>query len=524
MSAAARGTLGNAAIVEVVPQTGIPRPGQRVGFAVVVKNTCTVPVRQLQIGLAVDGILESAEMQTISELSPAETRVVGLTARFEKPGLRVVTAFLSGDDLAGDNYLDQVVEVRDKVKVLVVDGTLNPREPERSSSFFLVNALMPASEDKQGEHYLQAEVVNPRQAGGELLKDKAICILANVPLAGEGLADADTPTGEFTDALADFVRKGGGLLIYGGDKVSAEAYNKTLGALGLLPVALTDAVSYPLDKPVSLDRKSAGLSGFDHFRTDDYFEKMNVFPIAKALGLDEPGRTAAKVVLRYSNGKPAVVTRKVGFGEVMFVGTSADPGYKARSHEPTWNWLPLWGHGFVPLVAAKINYLLHCQSQNHNSTVGEAIRYVPIPAMATSSFVLVPPADRTAAKISLLPEGPRVPLGLATIDDDRPLVVTPVLVRAGVYWLTTRDNDVADRKPFAVVADLRESADLQTLTDGDIDRQLGFAPIHVTVKEEEPALFAAERTNREWTPLLLWLVMAMAVGESLLAWFCGRPW
>jgi hypothetical protein len=523
-------TLANAAIVDVVPQTGIPRPGMRVGFAVVVRNTSTLPVHQLQVGLAVEGAVDGAETQTIAELPAGEARVVALTARFDKPGLRVVTAFLSNDDLPGDNYLDRIVEVRDKVKVLVVDGNLNLRDAERSSSFFLVNALTPAPEEKKGDYYLQADVIPPRQAGGELLKDKAICILVNVPLAGDAAVDPDSPTAEFTDALASFVRKGGGLLIYGGDKVSAEAYNKTLGGAGLLPVPLADAIAFPLDKPVALDRKSAALPGFDHFRTDEYYEKLNVFPIAKTMVQEEPGRIskgeagAARVIFRYSNGTPAVVSRKVGFGEVLVVGTSADPGYKPRSHEPTWSWLPLWGQGFVPLVEAKINYLLGRQSQSHNITVGEALRYVPPAPTALSSFVVVPPADRTGAKVSLLPEGQRVPLGLAQTENDRPLVVTPPLVKAGVYWLTTRDNDPADRKPFAVAADLRESADLQTLPDVEIDRQLDFAPIHITVKEEQPAVFASERTNREWTPWLLWGVLTLAVGESLLAWFCGRAW
>ncbi|HYV34997.1 MAG TPA: hypothetical protein VE988_04780, partial [Gemmataceae bacterium] len=100
----------------------------------------------------------------------------------------------------------------------------------------------------------------------------------------------------------------------------------------------------------------------------------------------------------------------------------------------------------------------------------------------------------------------------------------PGLLRAGVYWLTTRENDPGDRTPFAVAPDLRESANLDLLKDDEIDRQLGFTPVHVTVKEEQPAVFASERTNREWTSTILWLVLALAVGESMLAWFCGRAW
>jgi hypothetical protein len=516
-------TPANAAIVEVVPQSGIPRPGHRIGFAVVVKNTASISLSQLQVGLAVDGMQDNAEMQTIPVLPAGDTRVVALTARFDKPGPRIVTAFLTGDDLPGDNYLDRVVEVRDKVKVLVVDGNLNLREPERSSSFFLVNALAPAPEEKQSDYYLQADVIGPRQAGGELLKDKAVCILANVPMAD----DADAPTMEFLDALNGYVHKGGSLLIYGGDNVSFAAYNKVLGSL--LPVPLGEAVAFPLDKPVSLDRKSVALPDFDHLRTDTYFEKLSVFPIVKTVSQEEPGRSAkgqasaARVVIRYSNGQPAIVTRKVGAGEVMFVGTSADPGYKAGSRDPTWNWLPLWGHGFVPLVEAKLNFFLRSQSQSHNGVAGEQLHHVPSADKEQKSFVLVPPGDRTPGKGPLLPEAARLPLGLPQKDNDRSLVVSPALSRAGVYWLTTRDGESVDRIPFAVAADVRESADLQTMSDADIDRQLGFAPIHLTVREEESVQFAAERTNREWTNTLLWLVLAMALGETLLAWYCGRP-
>ena len=75
-----------------------------------------------------------------------------------------------------------------------------------------------------------------------------------------------------------------------------------------------------------------------------------------------------------------------------------------------------------------------------------------------------------------------------------------------------------------MAADTRESLNLEALGDAEIDRQLGFAPVHVTVKEDQTPEFGAARTNREWTVWLLWLVLALAVGESLLAWFCGRGW
>jgi hypothetical protein len=522
--------LATAAVLDIVPQKDIPRPGQRIGFAVVVQNTGTLPIRNVQVSLAVDGAFDSAETQPLAELPPGARAVVPMAVRFEKPGLRIVTAFLSNDDLPGDNYLDRVIEVHDKVRILVVDGNLNLRDPERSSSYYLLHALSPVAEEKKAEYYLQPELVTPRQAGGELLKDKAICILTNVPVAEDAFVDPEAPTQEFLDALAGFVKKGGGLMIFGGDKVSAASYNKVLGKAGVLPLPLTDIETYDIKEGVvGINPKSAGLVAFDHFRSDELFAPLKDFPIIKTLGMQEPAKDAkapdtARVVFRYTNGKPAIVTRKVGFGEVLVVGTSADPGHKPQSTEWTWNWLHIARPAFVPLVESMLNHLLHSQSQSYNSTVGEPLRFAPPPEMAPRNFLLVTPGDRTAVKGDLLPKGPTVALGLAQKETDRPLVVASGLARAGVYWLTTRENDPGDRTPFAIAPDLRESTALESMSEAEIDRQLGFSPVHITVKEDEPPVFAAERTNREWTHWFLWLVLGLALGESLLAWFCGRAW
>ena len=58
----------------------------------------------------------------------------------------MLTATVEHDDLDGDNRFDQVVLVRDQVRVLVVDGAPNEREPEKSSSYFLMHALRPVQE------------------------------------------------------------------------------------------------------------------------------------------------------------------------------------------------------------------------------------------------------------------------------------------------------------------------------------------------------------------------------------------
>jgi hypothetical protein len=120
----------------------------------------------------------------------------------------------------------------------------------------------------------------------------------------------------------------------------------------------------------------------------------------------------------------------------------------------------------------------------------------------------------------------------------RPVVSADGLHRAGVYYLTTADRSEgganrdaragADkaplRVPFAVVPDLRESASLETLSDAQLDERLGFRPVHLKSDGNVNIVNATERTNQEWTLWLLVAVLALVVGEALLAWFCGRAW
>jgi hypothetical protein len=75
--------------------------------------------------------------------------------------------------------------------------------------------------------------------------------------------------------------------------------------------------------------------------------------------------------------------------------------------------------------------------------------------------------------------------------------------------------------PIAVVPDLRESENLDSFTDSQIDERLGFQPVHLTAGRDAAAL---ERVSHEWTPWLLLAVLLLAIAELVLAWWCGRAW
>src|SRR5207253_1456429 len=158
------------------------------------------------------------------------------SAPCDKPGLHVVTAEVGPDDLAADNKLDLVINVREQVRVLVVDGAIDEREPEKSASFFLLHALAPVKDADRGKYFLQPRLVSPSRAAAALLDDKDICILVNVPAEDDRARRITGISTEFVDALARFVRGGKPLWMIAGDRVVPEAYNRVLGKLSAVPL------------------------------------------------------------------------------------------------------------------------------------------------------------------------------------------------------------------------------------------------------------------------------------------------
>jgi hypothetical protein len=75
-----------------------------------------------------------------------------------------------------------------------------------------------------------------------------------------------------------------------------------------------------------------------------------------------------------------------------------------------------------------------------------------------------------------------------------------------------------------VVPDLRESEDLASLQPKELDEMLGFQAVHLMASDDGSVFSAAERLKREWTVWLLVALLALVIGETILAWFCGRAW
>lgn len=497
----------NATLIGVSPQTGLAHTTDRVGFAVLVKNTGKGQLNDLKVSLTPDGDERRRETQPLPRLDPGETRSITLTSRWSEPGLHTVTARVQSDDLAADDRFDHVVRVRDKVRVLVVDGSPNEREPEKASTFYLLHALLPVKDADKPKYYLQPTLVSPARAAPQLLMDHDICILSNVAVEREGNKVGELLPPEFVTGLDRFVREGKTLIVFAGERVNPESYTKVmLDRWPLLPLRPTSVVSFTEATEVGIDRQSLTDAAFAKFRDDETYQTFGQVKTRKMIdGTEltaEEGRGASRVLIRASNGKPLLATRTVGAGTVAMMTTSADV---------SWTDLPLWVNAYVPLVDAMLAHVLLAEADAHNVSARNGIKWT------------VPAADAERPHVMVRPDGQRVRLGLPEPVQGRPRISAPDTPMSGLYRLQPSDAADSAGVPFAVNFDIDEATHPELMPDDRINERFGFTPIHLRVTDDLSPFQGGERSKLEWTPKLLWLLLALALGESALACYVGRP-
>jgi hypothetical protein len=502
----------NAAIIGITPQAGVPRPGERVGFAVLIHNTGDEELQDVVVSLTSDPSIkgedkERTDTQTVPTLKVGETRTVTLSAKFEKSGPRALTARIKHDDVPSDNRYDQVIPVRDAVNVLVVNGGGNDRDAAKSSTFFLNHALLPIKDSERGKYFLQLREVEPRLASPALLTKTDLVFLVNVGVPDgkrtDGLRRVHLPT-DFVAELGNWVRQGKSLIIIPGDNSQPDAFNKGLG--DLLPTPIHQVREYIPKQAPFFDRGTFTLPAFVKFKDDGYFAGFSKIQSPKILELAEPkAESAAEAILRFDTGLPALVRKRIDKGEVILFATAADP---------LWSDLPLSFGEFIPLIQTMFAHLLQGQTQDLNTVAGRSLTWHP--------------TDKELRNYSLqTPTGEFLRLGLPAVKDKRQVLTLPELAQAGIYRLVarsaTQDETVAETGiPIAVTPDLRESQDFTALTDEQIDTRLGFSPVHLSAGSDETS--GMDRFQKEWTLWALLAVLVLLVCEALLAWACGRAW
>jgi hypothetical protein len=493
----------NVAVVDLKPQSDIPHTGTRMPFTVIVKNTGAEPVTGLTVTLKVDGQPLDKDAQPIEKLGPGETKPVTLTGKIDQAGWRVLTAEVKADQLEDDNKFDRTILVREKVRVLIVDGSPNDRDPEKAGSYFLAHALLPVPDEFKFQYHVRPTIVKAADASPGLLSDKEVCVLVNAPLGGPGSVPAD-----FVQRLGEFVKDGHGLFIATGANVEKGVYNRLLGPSGsnLLPMELGDPFESPKETPLfpdpnTIDDKSF-LARFKLSANDPFLQLRDAY-VFKGTGIVEPKgdrlRDAGRVLMRYNDGRPALLGKQIGDGEVLLLTTAVDKDWGFFATNLT----------FQPFMHGAMTHLIERSAAGFNRTAGEPIRWTP--KDLHKNYQVTRP-DGTKSRLGK-PQGAASEQLALTVSDT---------ARAGVYTISEEGREAGTR--FAVVPDLRESETMDPLPDSQIDELLGFKPEHLTAGDEVTTKAQTARNRNEWTVTVLLALLLFAVFETAWAWFCGKAW
>ena len=300
-----RGDAENLAITDLELVSGVLRKGATTRYRATVQNTGTHEARNVRIDCQVNGI--NVDSKSIPHIAPGATETVSFFVPFNNDGPARIEAMLSDDALPLDNHRRTVAMIRDKVSVLVVQGTSGDATRQ---SHYLLDALRARGGDVDTDS-LQVASLPWTALAGQNLEQVDVLIFSDVPEITEQQADQ----------LQKFVRSGKGLVWLGGDGVKAEIWNRRSGAPPLLPGVLGPVERVRDDKGLAtaLDTSLSEHSVCRPLRSlpEDLLSETRFNKLFR-VQLD-PG---AKTVLSLAGSKtPLLIEQSLGRGSVfMFTG------------------------------------------------------------------------------------------------------------------------------------------------------------------------------------------------------------
>lgn len=277
--------------------------------------------------------------QQVIRTEPGASRRLHFRFAPERGGQVPLRVELGDDDLAADNVYTSVLNVPERIRVLLV-------AENEDEAYFVSKALEAGSVQT-----VSVRTVRPDELNADLLYRTDAALLFNVPRLPAGILKF----------MENRVRNGMGLMILLGDRVDFRFYNSAL-LPGLFPASLVGIEGSP-GQETTYHRLREPPSDHSIFKA-----------IASAEGLRSPrfyayirirlGETA-KPVLRFRNGDPALAETGVGAGRVMLFAAGLNTDRR-------WTDLPLTGF-FVPFIHRLNRYLAAGSPGQADYSVGDRV-------------------------------------------------------------------------------------------------------------------------------------------------------
>jgi hypothetical protein len=471
--------------------------GTPIRWEATVRNGSDTVVENLAATWLIDGRPSEVALPT---LAPGEVTSVALAALFQEPGLHHVALRLPADDLPGDNQRWDVVNVRDNLQLLVVDGEPSSESFQGETDFLGLALSLPVGDSKA----FQVEIVTDAEWVASARADPDLIILANVA----NLAAAQT------DLLRKLVDAGAGLMIFPGDQIDPDNYNQQLfqEGRGLLPMAL-DA---PVDEPVTgLLLEENSPSAVDALRqlSASVLERIKVNKHYRVrLPVDDDATVRVLARWNDASSSPALMEKRVGRGRVLFWTTTADKSWSDWPTDPS----------YVLAMRETAKAIARTSAGIHELTAGEALRRpVSGERRVQSPAIELPGGDQPRSMTVEAHDPPTTP-GTAAGEPLREMnLAWTETFHAGLYRLNWQESPGgAASDLFAVNPDVRES-DLTRITADDLKKRWRNVEPEVITAIVTADASIGIRGQEIWRTLAYWLAGMMGL-ESCFATWAGR--
>lgn len=427
-------------------------------------------IKELLVQLSIDGVTKE---QKLTSIPPRGETSVSFQTRLAQPGSHVGQVTLKKEGLAGNPTAHFALGAQDKLKVLIVDG-----DPQtslvQSETFFLTRALNPAGE-QDSSLYLPTIII-PDGLRAASLDSYQVVILCNVA----ALPDPVVPQ------LQNYLRQGGGLLIFGGDRLQTENYNLKLAQSSppILPAQLRERKLGPEaggDKIDKLDLAHPALQGFSDALLQESIKSTRVWGYSRTAASGKP------VLISLANGDPLLLEQKVGPGRVLFMTTSADRD---------WSDLPV-KTAYLPLIQSLTSYLAGGKRgmMDAGIPVGTA-KEISLPPSAVGKNLRITKPNKQDTDVPVVAKR------------DRALATFQANDRAGIYRLTLPagwDKDSDPLQLYAVNPPFLESR-LEEISERELQAKL--RPIRLEVISVDSLKQGGKRLDLA-LPLLALLIVTL---------------
>lgn len=362
----------NLAVSGIRLASALATVNQPLRFEASISNFGTEPAANVAVSLAIDDEAPSEEQTLGTVPAGGEARSISLFATFREPGFHTVTVRIPGDRCTFDDARSFAIKVIDEVQVLLVDG--HPGSEARESEvFYLRNALTPVSVEMRDRFFIKTQTINMSEMESATLRDFELIVLANVvDLSAPALA-----------SLENYVRGGGGLMVFPGERISTAFYNDRMHSeLGMLPAAFAE----PHGEIAAPDKQQT----FYHLQSGNYAHRITEpWRDAKAgslvtaqfyraftlLPAKKSDSSASTIVLNFASGTPAIMEKTFGAGRVVQFASTAS----AR-----WNDLPV-RPVFLPLMHRTLGHILARHEDRLNVRAGTTFPLAALPLDTTLS-------------------------------------------------------------------------------------------------------------------------------------------